>query len=925
MIIPNNNKISTMNDNRDERSRCSTPNLLSAEMWLLQGGTPQPGNFVAASPTVVVSPSSFASKHPIQAPRGRSPNHRSMPTEERSSSSSIRRSTPKSPNPNKTKTATDPATMTTGPSQLAKDTPSSLPPIPSVCPIPSIYISHIRKAFGGVEDYHRHNNSSRHDRPIDLYTEVLGLPPQPHPYTDTQIRVAYFRQGRLVLQPPQSQSSSPNSTILLQDSDANTSLTLTSKQRFQAITKAYEIVTHPKYKAYYEKYGLPTMKPDAPTSVDRTPPHHSPSSPTSHKKLNTTCTPNVPSSRRMVDPIEVDRNDHCHTIPRTTQYDDVHDDDDCPGGTVPCTVIDLDEEEEDDMGSVGSIGSILRNRCNDDKSRRRSKSWGPTAASSSGPRVVWKEVVQELIYQPDPPSDHHHHHIREESMERLPLRRQDLRSQCRTKEKETCASNANGPSMGVDDRDFLDDFEASVDGIGTTIGNFVKFLSEKDVSHHSTVVTNDNKDDGSMCNSEQHTILQAKSMEESKTSSQQLNRQLFQDLTEPPTLFETEPVNVGSSPVTMPTGGGDGGGAYSKRIAEYHRRSHSCDFDPHNMRRRERCSKSITTAPLKEGKTDQTPRTKPKKSKRKKKLGVDKVPSNMTDTVHGTNSNYDAFDPFQLSMDASIDFGAVDPLTDAWKTPAGPNDCCVYDPITPTKKNTVYNNTKFDPYELPEVSSILASLDGATTQETPSLDLGAEKAMSFDDALDRTTDATTKGYIRLDRRAHSLSAVVEPRGHNLDVSDITFSSNVSDDPAGRHFHFAFLSSLTQSAKTTIKEIASFDEDKDDTAGSPVNQQSGTATASTTPNRSTPKSNVSSTQSTNDVDYFSQFNTFMQSLVEDMNNFGTQISTNFLETNRVVRDNMTFPETEVSGFLERIGTELHLTKSAATDPNTTDGD
>ena len=363
---------------------------------------------------------------------------------------------------------------------------------------------------------------------------------------------------------------------------------------------------------------------------------------------------------------------------------------------------------------------------------------------------------------------------------------------------------------------------------------------------------------------------------------------------------------------------GDSGGAYAKRIAEYNRRSHSCDDTTKVRRERSTSTTTTSTAPLKEGKTDQAPRTKPKKSKRKKKIGVDRVPSNIAETVDGSSSNFDVFDPFQHSIDASVDFDAVDPMLDAWKAPATSNDCCVYDPIMPIK-NTVCRNSKFDAYEIPEVSSILASLDGAT-HENSTLDINPEKSLSFDDALNRTTDATTKGYIRLDRRANSLSAVTDNRVPSLDVSDITYSSNVSDDPAGRHFHFGFINSLTQSARTTIKEFASFDEDNDDTpVKTPVYHQKGVAPAYTTQSRSIPSPKSTSSQPTNDVDLLSQFNTYVQSLMEDFNQLGSQISTNLLETNRVVRDHMTFPEAEVSGFLERLGTGLNFTKS--TDPST----
>ena len=167
------------NDDKDEEGRSSTPNLLSAEMWLLQGGVYKKGNIV---PTVVVpstSKTSKSSNHPTtkQQSRGRSPNHRILSSEKvsqpaaatsyhqstaskqnnlvvASTSSSSSSSLPSVQSSTKRHVATTTnqnavimnQSITGGPSKTRKDIPS----VP-VCPIPSIYVSHIRKAFGGVD------------------------------------------------------------------------------------------------------------------------------------------------------------------------------------------------------------------------------------------------------------------------------------------------------------------------------------------------------------------------------------------------------------------------------------------------------------------------------------------------------------------------------------------------------------------------------------------------------------------------------------------------------------------------------------------------------------------------------------------------------------------------------------------------------
>ena len=821
----------------------SAPHALSVETWLLQGG----GGMNRENVPKMGVPSSSVSKaskfptkreeppnqhtrtihdpfdqpspdqrHTKNQSRGRSPNHRSPPSSKRSSAptTAVVNNPPVSPH-----TRTSTATST----RLGFTETSKVPSSPA-CPIPPMYVSLIRRTFGGA--------GGDLSSPIDLYTHVLGLPHQPHPYTDTQIRVAYFRQGRSVIQQHQ-QSSSPNSTII-QDSDATTTTVMpSSKLRFQAITKAYEIVTNPIYRAHYDTYGLPPLKPDAPASTVTLNAAPSPLRSRHHVQAATTA---IPSPRRIV-PLVEDRRD---------PNDESNDQD---KNNPPVAVVDDDDDNDDneeDTGSVASMSSILRNG---HQNRIRSKSWGP-ASSSTRQRVVWKEVVQELIYQPDPPSN--------QSIDLHDPSCVDFDRQAKIQQE-------------IEDRDFLDELEEGVNGIGATIGSFVKYLSEHDVANHSIEVKNDD-DNEPIGGDEGNRLLQTERIPESNIPHQRPKGE-----TREPTYMKTAPVDsVTVHPIS--SGSKNGSGAYAKRIAEYNRRSHSCDGSANLRRdRRQMTTSTTSTAPLKEGKNDQEPRTKPKKSKRKKKkIGVDKVPSNMIDSAN------DVYDPFQNSLDESIDFGAVDPFTNAMKSPA---------------KDTVCRNTKFDAYDLPEISSILASLDGES-QATQPLDFGAEKAFSFDDALDRTTDATTKGYIRLDRRANSLSEVVGNRA-SLDVSDVTYSSNASDDPAGRHFHFSFLSSIARSASTTIKEIASFDEEDDDAAAVPVSK--------------TPKSK-DATHPPNDVDIVSQFNTFMQSFVEDMNKLGTRISSNLMETNRVVRDNMTFPEAEVSGFLQQIGSGLNFTTS-----------
>jgi curved DNA-binding protein CbpA len=804
------------------------PDFLSAEIWLLQGGK---CNTKAVSDSTVnvdsqhIEPQNSlrmrSPKKEQREQRGRSPNHRGTSTSKRSSTTSPQK-LPIHHSSNKRNTLVGSERP-----QSTFEIPTESPP---PCPIPTIYITHIRKAFGSTS-------------PINLYVDVLGLSPSQKQYTDTQIRVAYFRKGRLVLQHEEPHQSSPNSTMIHDNpSSNNNNSKIIAKQKFQAITKAYEIVTNPTYKAYYDVYGLPPLKPDAPTLDDI-------------RAISPSTSASIVDHVGSKDTVQAPTRDISRTLKKIEKKEA--------------------KDDDDDVDSVASIGSILR------KCKQRSQSCGPSIRQ----RVVWKEVVQELIYQPDPPSNQSMEMIEQQYKDRLEPSQMDL-------------YNAFGPNAGdveQEDRDFFDDLEASVDGLGSTIGNFVNDLTNLYID-----VKMPDETKGCIENDQQ-----IQNIDDRSCDSSQVARQLFDDLTRAPTPIETKAVDPSNASAAR----GGGNGAYAKRIAD-HRRSRSCD----ETKVREN-HKNITTsmAPLKEGKTDQKPRTKPKKSKSKKRVGVDKVPSHMPPPIYTRhekeclfNVNDDVFDPFQNSMDASIDFGAVDPLVELWKQPK--NDC-LYDPATynSISNNDRHHETNHDPYDLPEASSILASLDGGkrSVQQGTAATVGSEKSLSFDDALNRTTDATTKGYICLDRRAHSLSDVVENTDPVLNVSDITFSSKMSDDPAGRHFHGLF-ASLAQSAKVTIKEIASFDDENDDKDTTAVGNKDVASSTKADPTKITTKGK--------DDDIMSKLSSFMESFVSDINKFGEQISINISEANRVVHETMTFQEAEVSGLLERIGTGLSFAKS-----------
>jgi curved DNA-binding protein CbpA len=656
-------------------------------------------------------------------------------------------------------------------------------------PIPKEYVYHIRKAYGATQD-------------IDLCTDILELPYQSTAYSQAQLRVAYFRKGRSALQ---QQSSSPTSVAIL-------SHTVTPKQRFQAVTKAYEILINPGYKAYYDLYGLPTLS-SPKDDVERyqrpiaqqQPPHFS---------------------------AKEDRNDFGE--------EEEEDEED-------------EEEEDDDTVSVASSsasgGSILR------RPPSRSRSWGPSTRASGSQRVVWKEVVQELVYQPDPPATI--------SMEEPPMEEKIGTSSRNHSRRSSSPARVKEVFQHVEERDFLDDFEASVKEIGTKIEKFVKYLSD-DESSTKDKVKPSRSSEKEKSPDNHHSKQQNRAPDPEGISCDHrssLARQLFPDAAP-----QTAPQPLDPSASCK-------GGAYRKRIAD-HRRCHSSDTE-----------RFTTTAPLKQGKVDRLPRIKPKKSKRNKKLGVDRVPSSFEDT-----ELIETFDPFQNSFDGSVDRKAINELAESWSAIGNSSN----------EKNvstTVRANQIADPYAVPEESSILETSVASDERQKAHLDLIASKMLSFDDALNQTTDATTKGFLRLDRHnddgPKSPSAAIKKDVPLLDLSDITFSSTVSDDPVGRHVH-GFMTGFAQSAKATIREIASFDEEGDEMR---------------TDNKEV-ESSVNKTSSDNtDVPFFSKINGYMQLLVEDMNKVGTQVSTNLQEAGRVVRESIALPEADVAGVLRVIEQEF----------------
>jgi hypothetical protein len=410
--------------------------------------------------------------------------------------------------------------------------------------------------------------------------------------------------------------------------------------------------------------------------------------------------------------------------------------------------------------------------------------------------------------------------------------------------------------------------------------------------------------------------------DEEEDDGSQMAHELFAELTKKPCPVQrpkdddTTAIANWMTGHSRSSGDGGGGGAYQKRMAD-HRRSRSHDTTTTTAPECIPAITTTTTAPLKQGKVDSQPRIKPKRSTRKKKRGVDQVPSNIptrTYSRRGSNGSsrsrsqvIESFDPFQNSLDGSLDMDVMNTLMDTWQVYNGTGGVESTIPSSSTSVSRPQTVVVMDPYELPEESSILELLDRSIEQQISKVDFISTKALSFDDALNRTTDATTKGFIRLDRHANSDCHIAASRAVSkgvplLDTSDVTFSSKASDDPVGRHT-YGVMNGIAKSAKTTIREIASFDDAWD--------QDTVLQTEETASSTKMPPSNCS-----NDMTFLSAMNGLVQAWVDDMNQFGEKISSNF----RVVRESMTLPEAEVAGMLRLIEKELNFSETTRTTPS-----
>lgn len=727
-------------------------------------------------------------------------------------------------------------------------------------PIPSEYINYIVTAFG---------------ENVDLYKDVLGIvvdskngtraTTTTH-ITPAKLRVAYFRKGRMVLQKNNVSTDvkSPVSVATSTDPQLFAHQQATPKQRFQAVTKAYEILTNPKWKAYYDAYGLRGN-----ADTDATP----------AAALHSATAPPIPQEKSQNKPV-------FHITQRDT--------------SVELQQEELDRETGDDASSMfsGSNFSILR----------RSNSWGPTRSrSTSRTRVCWSEQVEELVYQPDP-----HHSSTEsladsgatfeesiQSMDEIVVGETSVVITSAVQQEVPRLSNKKKSRIVIDSpgltedlekldknfkRDFLDDLEMSLDGLEARIGEYVKYaLSDKDDDKPSApdqYSSEEKKDDAD--NDPQTPIVMpcAPTNYDSEGEESFIVKQLFSDMTKPPQLDVS---------------------AYSKRRT---------------------LAAQGRSAPMKGGNINQ-PRVKPKKLPRHGKR-VDRVPSETdSDRFHAGHSSsvfHDAREeqpsPSPVNDSASNGWSfqnAINSFFSLWGTvndlPPVTNVIVANQREASSSRisnpkslaNAVSRSEELlDYFELQSNSSILASIGDISiepkTAPQPSLPFGIrEKIIPFDDAVNVSTQATTKGFVRFDRHSDQLFV---PSQSQLDTSDVSFLSKTTAELMSINMPDC-LSNLTNQAKETLREVASVDE------SDAVPRYYATDKRAVETN-------------TDATSFISSINGYMQTLADDINSFGSAVGSNLGDANRAIVETMSFPQEEVGGMLWVLQSELESTDGESKD-------
>jgi len=342
------------------------------------------------------------------------------------------------------------------PQQQPEDEPSSVasgstrgrsspapPATAAATPIPASKIQSIRDVYGPH---------------ADLYRDVLLLP-QPEAVTPATLRTAYFRRARQVLTTPKQpslpkQPSPVSATANVNDyqHDDDAAMAPTAKDRFQAVTKAFEILSNPSWKAYYQEHGLEVEMVEAAAAA-----------------------------------------------------------------AEPSQLVDLLLDNNDYPLPPGAARPILK---------RRSRSWGPVVSrrSSRTSRLRWNEEVEELVYLPESSENEDDEEEEAQQADGAGSGSSNRRSKKKKKKrhKPVIVIENNPEELFAEHEledgythDFLDDIEASLDGLGANLGGLVQKYAD---SINSFSSKQDDDDDDDSC---KYTTLSSKGEEQEQPSKEQ--------------------------------------------------------------------------------------------------------------------------------------------------------------------------------------------------------------------------------------------------------------------------------------------------------------------------------------------------------------------------------------------------------------------
>lgn len=215
--------------------------------------------------------------------------------------------------------------------------------------IPESYVLLIQKAFG-------------HDT-NDLYRDVLQV--DRFTASAKDIRIAYFRRGRQVLASNTSEAESER-----------------NKLQFQAVSMAYEILTNPTWKRYYDEHGLTTQQ-------------HPP-----HQMMMNTCIQSNSSMHSNSTSYASLSEESVLLESLQQQLTTVHADSATPKKNNRATSSDASRGGySSDSGTYGHSGSTPPNKKKSKKHKQKRSSSSSQRRRSRSVGVRWHDYVEELVFE----------------------------------------------------------------------------------------------------------------------------------------------------------------------------------------------------------------------------------------------------------------------------------------------------------------------------------------------------------------------------------------------------------------------------------------------------------------------------------------------------------------------------------------------